>query len=233
MVIGRGPRPGGDGSRSGAVPVGASGGPAARLRQQPWTDPRLVLGVLLVLGATVLGASVVAAADDTEAYWALARDVEAGDPVRRGDLVETRARVDGDAAGALLRTDQALPGRLEALQWSRAGAEGALVGRADLVADGATATVELPLSVALGAAPDDLRAGERVDVWVGPSPDGDPVATDSGPARLLLEGVAVVRAGAVGASGGARTVLVDVGPDLDGATLARLTSGHVTIVRRS
>ncbi|WP_289017059.1 cytochrome P450, partial [uncultured Aeromicrobium sp.] len=135
MVIGRGPRPGGDGSRSGAVPVGASGGPAARLRQQPWTDPRLVLGVLLVLGATVLGASVVAAADDTEAYWALARDVEAGDPVRRGDLVETRARVDGDAAGALLRTDQALPGRLEALQWSRAGAEGALVGRADLVAD--------------------------------------------------------------------------------------------------
>jgi hypothetical protein len=189
-----------------------------------------VLGVLLVLGATVLGAYVVAAGDDTRGYWALGRDVAAGDPVQRADLVESRARVDGRAETALLRTDEELPADLGALRWSRAGSEGTLVERSALAREGSAGATELPLSVRLGAAPDDLRSGERVDVWVGPSPDE---GAEAGEAALVLTGVPVVDTGSVRGAGGTRTVLVDVADvDLDGEVVAALTARHVTIVRR-
>jgi hypothetical protein len=187
--------------------------------------------VLLVLGATVLGAYVVAAGDDTEGYWALGRDVAAGDPVQRADLVEARARVEDAAAAALLRTDEELPADLGALRWARAGSEGALVDRSALAREGSTGATELPLSVRLGAAPDDLRSGERVDVWVGPSPED---GADAGEAALVLTDVPVVDTGSIRGAGGTRTVLVDVaGRDLDGDVVAALTARHVTIVRRS
>ncbi|WP_156368051.1 hypothetical protein [Aeromicrobium sp. Leaf291] len=218
------------GPRSSGGTTGRTGA-AARVRQQPWSDPRLVLGVLLVLGATVLGAYVVAAGDDTEPYWALSRDVAAGDPVERSDLVESRARLGERAAGAFLRTDQELPADLASLRWARAGRGGALVERSAMARDGAGGATELPLSVRLGAAPDDLRIGDRVDVWVGPSPED---GAEAGEAALALTDVPVVRNGAVVGAGGTRTVLVDVaGLDLDGEIVAALTARHVTIVRRA
>ena len=190
-----------------------------------------MLGVLLVLAATVLGASVVAAGDHTEAYWALAVDVRSGDLVERGDLVETRARVDDAVARSLLRTDDELPAELGALTWSRDGSEGALVDRALLARPGGGAQTQLPLVVRLGAAPDDLRRGESVDVWVGPSPEDSGSGED---AYLVLRGVTVVDTGSVRGAGGARTVLVDVtDTELAGDVVAALTARHVTLVRRS
>lgn len=204
---------------------------AERLRTQRWSDPRLVLGVLLVLAATVLGASVVSAGDRTEAYWALAGDVRAGDAVQRGDLVETRARVDDDAARSLLRTDDELPAELATLTWSRDASEGALVDRALLGGAESTGQTQLPLVVRLGAAPDDLRRGEQVDVWVGPSPE-DSGSQDE--AYLVLQGVPVVDTGSVRGAGGSRTVLVDVsGTKLQGDVVAALTARHVTLVRNA
>lgn len=219
---------------AGADPTAGPGGAMApRLRQQPWTDPRLLLGVLLVLGSTVLGATVVEAADDARGYWALRRDVQPGDPVRRADLVESHAKVSDGVARTLLRTDHPLPARLESLRWGRAARSGALVERAALAAEGSVGTAELPLAVSVGAAPDDLRGGERVDVWVGPGPEESGSGTTDG-ARLVLSEVSVVGTGSLRAAGGARTVLVDVADqELDGATVAALTAGHVTIVRRS
>lgn len=190
-----------------------------------------MLGVLLVLAATVLGASVVAAGDRTEAYWALASDVRAGDPVQRDDLVETRARVDDAASRSLLRTDEDLPAEMADLTWSRDGDEGALVDHALLARSGGGAQTQLPLVVRLGAAPDDLRRGETVDVWVGPSPEDSGSGDD---AHLVLPGVSVVDTGSVRGAGGARTVLVDVSEtELAGDVVAALTARHVTLVRRS
>lgn len=231
MVNWRGPRSVGRTTGRSSGTTGAGPAPSPRLRQQPWSDPRLVLGVVLVLGATVLGAALAAAGDDTRTYWALGRDVAAGDPVQRDDLVESRALVDGEAAASLLRTDQEFPAGLENLRWSRAARAGALVDRGLLAEEGTVGATELPLSVALGAAPDDLRGGERVDVWVGPSPEDADAAED---AALVLSDVPVVDSGSVRGAGGARTVLVDVaGLELDGDVVAALTSRHVTIVRRS
>lgn len=189
--------------------------------------------MLLVLAATVLGSWVVASSDDTVGFWSVRGDVAEGDPVRRADLVEARARVPDSVAGRLLRTDEELPATLEDLVWSRGVGSGALLERSALTRRGALGATELPLAVTTGAAPADLARGHVVDVWVGPGP-GDDVRQES---ARVLEGVRVLSTGAGSqAAGGAlaRTVVVDVdGVDLTPEAVSRVSAGHVTLVRQS
>lgn len=205
---------------------------ARRLRVHTWRDPRLLAGLLLVIGSTVLGARLWAAHDDTVAVWSLARPVVAGDVVQRADLTTTRVQL-GAAGEYYLRTDEALPAELSELVWVRDATPGLLLDRSAVAVAVEHAAHELPLNVAAGSAPADLARGERVDVWVGPGPGQDPQAAS----RLLLEGVRVVSTGGEGtAVGGAlsRTVLVDVSPDALGDTvMSALATGHVTLVRVS
>ena len=76
MTIWRGPVE--SGQRTGAA--------AQRLRIKPWRDPRLLIGVMLILGATILGARLAAAGDDTIECWALASSVQPVDPCSRDAL---------------------------------------------------------------------------------------------------------------------------------------------------
>lgn len=208
-------------------------GRSSRLQHRSWTDPRLLLGGLLVLGAAVLGSWLVAANDDRVGYWALAEDVRQGDPVAHDQLVETRALLDGDAARGVLRTDEELPAAVGDLRWSRDSAAGSLVGADALAPATRASATELPLSIATGAAPADLRRGQLVDVWVGPAPGEDPEQE----AVRVLERVPVAATGAgARADGGlgAQTVLVDVGSGgVSGQLVARVSAGHVTLVRRT
>ena len=203
-----------------------------RLEHQPWRDPRVLLGVLLVLVSTVLGAAAVAAGSSSTGYWAARSDVRAGDPVKRTDLVQAEAHVPRDAARHLMPIDEALPARLDDLVWARDVGDGALVSRAALSDRHRGDTTELPLTVTTGAAPADLRRGDRVDVWVGPGP-GDDTGEKS---RLVLHDVRVVSSGGAATIRGAtsRTVLVDVSDvDLKGSVVSTVAAGHVTMVRLS
>ena len=57
-------------SASGGLPT-ASDVPAALRGQRPaWRDPRLWIGIVLVAASVVVGARVLAAADDTVQVWA-------------------------------------------------------------------------------------------------------------------------------------------------------------------
>ena len=203
-----------------------------RLERRPWRDPRLILGVLLVLVSTVLGAAAVAAGSSSTGYWAVRTDVRAGDPVQRSDLVRAEARLPDDAARHVIRTDEALPARFADLVWARDIGDGALVTRSALTTREAGSVTELPLAVTAGAAPTDLRRGDRVDVWVGPGPGDD--ATQK--ASRVLRDVRVVSSGGSAAVRGApsRTVLVDVsGADLSGSVVSTVAAGYVTMVRVS
>jgi hypothetical protein len=204
---------------------------ATRLRRPRWTDPRLLVGLVLVAVATVAGTRVVAAADDTAAVWAVADAVRAGDPVRPDLLEVTRVRIgegDGAGDGLYLPAGEPPPGGV----FTRDLAAGELVpvtGVAETAADGGA---ELPLSVQLGDAPADLAAGELVDVWAVPP---DAAATGRQPADRVLTSVVVVSVAdpAAGLGGTARQVLlrVDSGPEGLGDPLTRLAGGRAVLVR--
>jgi len=204
----------------------------ARLEHQPWRDPRLILGLLMVLVSTVLGAAAVAAAGSSTGYWAVRSEVRAGDPVKRADLVPAEANLPDDAARHLLATDEALPARLDDLVWARDLGDGALVNRAALADQRSGDVTELPLTVTSGAAPDDLQRGDQVDVWVGPGP-GDDAGEKS--VRVLRDVRVVSIGGSASVRGGpSRTVLVDVSDaELSGSVVSTVAAGHVTMVRVS
>lgn len=204
---------------------------AQRIAVHPWRDPRLVLGIMLVLLSTVVGAKVFAAQDDTVAYWSLRSSVVAGDVVKREDLVTSQVRLDAKAGENYVRVNDEFPAPIGELSWARDISDGALLDESALVVDSEQSAGELPLNVASGSYPLNLRSGDSVDVWVGPGP-GQPTADRS---TLVLRAAKVLSTGtdssAIGGSL-ARTILVGVD---DGAladkTLSAISAGHVTLVR--
>ena len=212
---------------------GGSGRTTSRLRLRPWRDPRLVLGVLLVLAATVLGARLAAAGDDSVEYWAVRSAVTAGDDVSQAVLEPVRVRLTGSAGDTYVRADEEFSAPLDDLVWAHALAPGSLVSKQALVARAGVARAQLPLSVTQGSAPADLARGDLVDVWVGPGP-GDEAGAE---AVRVLTSVRVLQSGdeAAAASGSlAQTVLVDVdGERLGTGVVGTVAAGHVTLVRVS
>jgi hypothetical protein len=208
-----------------------SGRTTTRLRIRPWRDPRLILGVLLVLVATVLGARLAAAGDDRVEYWSVSGTATPGDPVSRDDLRPAKVRLPSGSADSYIRTDEELDAPLDELVWAHALTPGSLVAKDSLVARSSTSRGQLPLSVAAGAAPSDLAKGDVVDVWVGPGPGDEP----GGQAVRVLEGVRVLGSGDEGAAAGgslSQTVLVDVDESQLGTdVVGTVATGHVTLVR--
>lgn len=205
--------------------------PVRRFNASPWRDPRLIAGVLIVLASTALGGWAIAAADDTDAYWATRTSVRAGDAVHRDDLVAVRAKVPSRTARGLVRTTEALPARLADLRWAADARAGALVTSESLVPR--ARAVELPVTVAAGGMPADVRSGDRVDVWAVPDRAGS--GTETAPrARRVLSRVRVVSrsAGSGVSAGPGVTVVVDVaGRDLDAALMGALSTQRLTMVR--
>lgn len=185
----------------------ASSPPALRGRRPSWRDPRIAVGVLLVAGSVLLGARVLAGADDTVAVLAARGPLVAGQPLEPDDLAAVRMRFGSDAdADRYLPGDTSLPDGVVLL---RPVGAGELVPRAALDAAGAEPLAELPLSVDPGRVPTGVRAGSVVDVWVAPAAD-----SGAGPERLLEEApvLATSRAAATG-PGGLRQVVVGVPAD--------------------
>lgn len=182
---------------------------AARLRPPSWRDPRLLVGILLVVGSVVLGARLVAAADETDPYFVAAHTLTPGDPVALDDLRVVRLTLEA-ADSTYLPADEGLPEGLVAV---RTVAEGELLPRTGV---GAAADLEVqPVGIPVeGALPAGLVKGAAVDVWVaGPDP-----ARAGGflPPERLVEAAAVAEVkeanSALGARGGS-TVQVLVGAE--------------------
>ncbi|OMH35173.1 hypothetical protein [Tersicoccus sp. Bi-70] len=149
-----------------------------RLRRPSWKDPRLLLGVLLVIASVAGVVALVTGLDrSTEVYTARA-DLTVGQPLRVEDLSVTRVRL-GDAQAAYLA-----PGSLPA--------DGAVVTRhvprGEFVALSAVgrpdALKRKPVAITITEAlPREAVAGARVDVWVA-MPGSSPNSFQK-PVRLL------------------------------------------------
>lgn len=158
---------------------------AARLRRPSWRDSRLLVGVLLVLAATALGARVVAGADDTVPMFVAASPIKPGDRLDASNLRRVDVQL-GDTGRAYLSA-QAGPPRDG---WARTTVrEGQLV---PAVAVGTRADIGVQqVAVKVDAtSASGLAAGSVVDVWVSPR---DPSTTQERylGARRLLDGVSV------------------------------------------
>lgn len=192
-----------------------------------------MIGILLVLGSTILGARLVAASDDTVEFWALDHAVTPGDPVSVDDMVAVRVHLSAAVADNYLRVDQELFAPLGSLRWGERGSSGALVERSALLPKATVGRSQLPLVVATGSSPADLKRGDLVDVWVGPGP-GDESDDE---AERVLQAVRIAATGDDSASVGgslAQTVLVDVADaELKGSVIGTVSSGHITLVRVS
>lgn len=213
--------------RSSGTPVSP---PAARATTRTWRDPRLFVGVAIVAVCVLLGARLLAAADDTVAVWSLREDVPAGTTITASQLERVDLRFgSADLAARYLSAGQPLP---EGLVLTREVAAGELLPRAALGAGAPAAVVEVPVALPYEAVPSDVGVGEVVDVWVTPD--------DGGAARavVVLEGVRVVSAprgsSALGPST-TRQIVVGVPADEQGvlaSALARLATGSPVMVKR-
>jgi hypothetical protein len=196
--------------------------PARRVAAPRWTDTRLLLGILLVLGSVVLGTRLVASAEQTRPVWAAARDLPPGVTVRADDVVPAQVRLDG-SAGRYVEAATPVVGR--ALR--RAVASGELVPAAALGDDSQQAPAHLmAVPVQSGHLPPDVARGDLVDAYVTPQ---------DGAARRVLAAATVVDVTGAGAGlrdpGADVTVVLEV-PDGDVPDLvAAVHGGDVDLVR--
>lgn len=147
--------------------LGSSGAtPAARASAPGWRDPRLWVGIALVAVSVLVGARVLAGADDTVTVWAATHDLAAGDRVTAADLVSRSVRFASATDQALYyATGEALPGRM---QLERGVGAGELLARTAVGSPGRAGLLEVPVSVDPNQVPDDVGDGSRVDVYVRP-----------------------------------------------------------------
>lgn len=181
---------------------------AARLRRPSWRDTRLVVGVVLVLVSVVLGAGVVAAADDSEPVYA-ARDVlTSGDPVQEAAVTVVQVRVDAGLERYFSARED-LPADLMALRTVGAGEllPRSAVGRADELR---RKPVAVPYPEAV---PSGLAKGALVDIWVSPRDRDVPGAYEEPrqvvAAAEVAEVVSVSAALGVGRASSVQVLLVE------------------------
>lgn len=200
---------------------------AQRLRPPSWRDPRLLVGVVLVLGSVALGTRVVAAADDSVGVYAAARTLTPGDSLRAEDLAVVQVRIDSGLE-QYLAASESLPGEAMALRPVQAGE---LVPRS-----GVGSAEELrrrPVGIPVdGPLASGLVKGAQVDVWVS-EPDPDQAGAFTEPVRLAASAdVAEVTegGGALGAGGSTTVQVLLAEPELRSALRALASEAQVALV---
>lgn len=210
-------------SSAAADPAGAHPSPRPiRLRGPSWLDLRLVAGVVLVLVCVLLGARIVAAADESVDVWAAASDLAAGTTLSAEDLTVVAVRL-FDATPAYLDADADLVGRV----LDRPVSAGELVPGSALRAPSDRVSVALP--VAAAAVPNGLHRGQLVDVYAsGQDTQGGAVAT-----RLVLAAAPVQAVdggqGSFSSSSGTRQVVVSVDSAVAGALLSAIAGRDLAL----
>lgn len=137
----------------------------ARLKPPSWKDPRLLVGVLLVLASVVGVVSLVGSADRTTEVYAARDSIAVGEKLTAENVVRAKVRL-GESEEHYITVEAGLPEGLVAVQ---------RIGRNQLLPKESLASVDAldrkPVAITIEEAlPPQVVAGTRVDVWVA-SPD--------------------------------------------------------------
>jgi len=146
------------------------------------------VGLVLVAASVLVGARLLAAADDTVSVWATRAEVRAGQPVTASDLVSRRVRfTDAASAARYLDAGTPLPDGLTA---RRDVGAGELLPGSAVASDSVTTLQRVPVTVDTAAVPATIRVGSVVNVWV--TADTGQSGRPTTPATLVFEHVPVV-----------------------------------------
>lgn len=196
---------------------------ATRLGRPRWRDARLLGGVLLVLVSIVLGARVLAAADDTVAVWSASADLAPGSVLQAADLQSVQVRL-GDAAQAYVSADAPVPVGWILLRPVQAG---------ELLPVAAVAPIpvgpplrQVTLEVERFHAPVDLARGHRVDVYVTPEDGETYLVVEAALVQALVED-----GGRLGPSGASIGVALGVPPTQVQALVQAAQDGPIDLVQ--
>jgi hypothetical protein len=221
------------------MPLATDVPPALRGHRPAWRDPRLWIGIVLVAASVVVGARVLASADDTVQVWAAASDLGAGQRVQADDLVAQRVRfADADALAGYFTVDDQLPADLEL---TRSVGHGELLPKASVGTPDETGLVEVPIAVEPELVPPSVEPGDVVDVYVvapiSADTQGDQTREPPPEGPALTEATVVDApelASSFGTSGKRQLVLAvpqDAAPAFF-TLLARYDAPSLTVVRR-
>ncbi|MDQ0755746.1 hypothetical protein [Arthrobacter sp. B3I4] len=133
----------------------------ARLKKPSWRDPRLLVGILLVLASVAGVVSLVAAADQTTEAFAASQPIAVGEQLTPDKLHRVKVRL-GDVEQHYLTPASGADYGLVAVQ---------RIGKDQLLPRESLGTVDKldrkPVAVTIDEAlPPQAVAGSRVDVWV-------------------------------------------------------------------
>ena len=180
--------------------------PAPRRRRRT-PDPRLLLGVVLVIGSVAGVVGIVTASDRRATVYAAAAAMTPGERIDRGDLVERSVALDGAERLYVGRGDIPRDGFVV----TQPVAAGQLVPTSAVGSRAGVASTSLVLQLATRVS-GAVVAGATVDLWAAPDPDaarasvvatdesapgsaaaGDSAAGDSPAPSVLVGGATVVR----------------------------------------
>lgn len=141
--------------------MGADGATGARLKRPSWKDPRLLVGVLLVLASVVGVISLVGSADRTTEVYAARDSIAVGEKLTPDNVIRAKVRL-GETEENYVTVESGLPEGLVAVQ---------RIGKNQLVPKESLGKVDeldrKPVAVTIEETlPAQAVAGTRVDVWV-------------------------------------------------------------------
>jgi len=139
---------------------------ASRLALPRWLDPKLLLGLLLVIVAMLLGARVFASADDTVAVYQVKAAMFTGDPLTADSVSVTRVHfAEGLVADNYVNAAQPLPTGQVVNHDLRAGE---MLTQGSVAPKAQTPTVELSVPISTGDI-SLVTKNSRIDVIVVPN----------------------------------------------------------------
>ena len=147
-------------------------------------DPRLIIGLALVVASVGGVVAVVSAADETVAVLAAGESLAPGDRVEKGDLVTVDVRLPGATDRYLIPGD--IPA--EGVVVTRTVGKGELVPVEAVGSASGARVASLVLDVA-GTLAASVQPGALVDVWAAREEEGGRF----GPPTVIVSGATVVR----------------------------------------
>jgi hypothetical protein len=198
---------------------------ASRQARPRWLDPKLFLGILLVLASMAFGARIIANADKSTEVWVAKEDIPENTVIDPGKmLAQTKIRFTSDDDAKLyLSARSPFPKGVRSV---RTVAKGELVPVRALTKEPDNTLIDLAVPVAGQGLTFDAAKGDRVDVWAVPKEDDLKPRDPNAKAIEVVQDVqlmALPKSGGIGGGGGgAATIRFSITENLDIARIVYL-----------